>query len=105
MAISNKTINLLGTVLSPIRDAGGLSKSEFDELMAVISSRKENPSTNKAPSVLLKRKEGAIRLGISQRSFDRLLRDGTFHPVRVGKRSVRVSNAEIENFIQNEVTL
>jgi predicted DNA-binding transcriptional regulator AlpA len=76
--------------------AGAITATDYDELMAAITHTGASEAAKE--QALITRKAGAKILGISMRSFDRLLKDGTFHPIRVGKRSIRISYAEIENF-------
>ncbi len=76
--------------------AGAITATDYDELMAAIT--RQEASEPAKTQALITRNAGAKMLGISTRSFDRLLKDGTFHPIRVGKRSIRINYAEIENF-------
>ncbi len=96
MSISTNTISIVKTSLKHLLKAGAITATDYDELMAAIT----RPEASEAAKiqVLITRKAGAKILGISMRNFDRLLKDGTFHPIRVGKRSIRINYAEIENF-------
>ena len=98
MSISPKSIQLMKTVLAPFIDAGALPATEYTELMAAIT-RPEKPEPAKATTTLITREAGAKMLGISARSLDRLLRDGTLRPIHVGKRSIRLNLTELSNFM------
>lgn len=96
MPISTNTISIVKTSLNHLMKAGAITATDYDELMAAIT-RPEASEADKV-QVLITRKAGAKILGISTRSFDRLLKDGTFHPIRVGKRSIRIKQDEVEKF-------
>ena len=89
MSISTNTISIVKTSLNHLLKAGVITAIDYDELMAAIT----RPEVSEAakPPALITRNAAAKILGISTRSFDRLLKDGTFHPIRVGKRSIRIN--------------
>ena len=97
MAVSAKTVQLVKTVLTPFRDAGAVPAVEYDEMFSIIARQGKTEPTK--ATMLVSRKAGAAMLGISARSLDRLLRDGTLRPIRVGKRSIRLNLAELSNFM------
>ena len=88
MSISAVSINLVKTSLIHLREAGVLPANDYEELMTAITRPANRPEPTK-PSHLITRDAGAKMLGISTRSFDRLLNlkeNVLFHPIRVGKR-------------------
>lgn len=99
MTIGTNTINLVRNVLTPLCDAGAITPAEFGEFMTA-ATQGAKPLLPKAPSTLIKRVECAKVLGVSTRTLDRLLKENIFHPIKVGRRSIRISQTELENFIQ-----
>ena len=99
MSISKSAIILVKNLLIPLKNAGAISVNDFDEFM-LATNQNDKPSPQKPP-VLIKRQDAARLLEISTRSFDRLLREGRFHAIKIGKRSVRVNQAELYDFINS----
>ena len=102
MTISIDSINLVKNLLTPLKNAGAISANDFNEFMSA-TKQNDKPSPHKPP-VLIKRQDAARLLEISIRSFDRLLREGRFHAIKIGKRSVRVNQAELYDFILHSQT-
>ena len=73
---------------------------ELDEvkLVQALQSYESTPEPAADPERgrLLKPTEAARLLGVSRRKIFALIKDGTLHPVRLGKRTTRVALSEIE---------
>lgn len=96
--IEQSAINLIRSVLTPLMNAGAISQADFSAFMAAATQNGKHPQAS-ATGVLIKRKDAAVKLGISTRTFDRLIGEGTFRAIRVGRRSIRVNQAELDDFI------
>ena len=94
--ISEKTIVQLRKIAEPFISAGIICKEELDIL---LKSAKTNQEPTPKPPALISRAKGALILGISTRSLDRILKDGFLSRVQVGKRSIRLDQREIEKYV------
>lgn len=101
MAISIDTDKLVKNLLTTLRNTGTIPNNDYEELMVAVSARNAKQSTSVRAPELVTRASAARLLKISARSLDRMLKEGDIRAVKIGKRSVRINEAQLHDFINS----